>query len=591
MFLASAAVAVVAVAAAIHFVTRRVAAEAEADLERALHEAGTLVERHYAARAETLELVARLIADLPKLKAAVETGDPPTVEPLLAEYRNKARADLLVVTNRRGEPLGLSGRPAAELPAAAVQAALRGGNAVTFPTTAEGALHVVSVPIEIGAAPPEVLGTLSLGFALSEPLARELKAVTQSDVAIAHQGRIVASTRSGAEAAQLTPALSGEGIVTVRVGGGEYVAAHRRLGGGTQAETEAPVALILRSRTERLEFLGTFRAGLLLAALVAVVVAVGLSYAVALTVTRPLRAITATMREMTDTGDLARKILLRRRWQDEDAAVLAATFNTLTDAIARFQREAALRERLSALGRLSTVIAHEVRNPLMIIKGALRALRRGEPDPAAVQEALADIDHEAARLNRIVTDVLDFARPVRLELAPADLNGVCREAAGAALDGEPGLRLQLSLDPSIPPARTDAERLRTVLVNVLVNAREAVLARRGGPGGEASSGRSLEGGTAEVELRTRRLPSGRVELTVADSGDGIDPAALAHVFEPYFTTKRTGTGLGLAIAKNIVDALGGSLSAASVPGRGTEIRIELPLDREPALPAAAGASG
>ena len=98
-----------------------------------------------------------------------------------------------------------------------------------------------------------------------------------------------------------------------------------------------------------------------------------LSYAVARTVTRPLGAITATMREMAATGDLTRKIALRRAaWDDEDARLLARTFNTLTDSIARFQREAAQRERLSSLGRLSTVIAHEIRNPLMIIKAALR---------------------------------------------------------------------------------------------------------------------------------------------------------------------------------------------------------------------------
>ena len=90
----------------------------------------------------------------------------------------------------------------------------------------------------------------------------------------------------------------------------------------------------------------------------------------------------------------------------------AGTFNTLTDSIARFQTEAAQRERLSALGRLSTVIAHEVRNPLMIIKAALRSLTRpesGEPDR---QQAAHDINEEVERLNRVVSDVLDFARPI-----------------------------------------------------------------------------------------------------------------------------------------------------------------------------------
>ena len=117
-------------------------------------------------------------------------------------------------------------------------------------------------------------------------------------------------------------------------------------------------------------------------AFLAVLAATLVSYAVARTVTRPLGAITATMREMAATGDLTRKIALSpsARWEDEDARLLAATFNTMTDSIARFQREAAQRERLSSLGRLSTVVAHEIRNPLMIIKTALRPLKREPVD-------------------------------------------------------------------------------------------------------------------------------------------------------------------------------------------------------------------
>ena len=122
---------------------------------------------------------------------------------------------------------------------------------------------------------------------------------------------------------------------------------------------------------------------LLVTAVVAVLLATLLSFAVARTITRPLAAITGVMREVAATGDLTRKIVLRHghRWDDEDARLLATTFNTLTDSIARFQREMSQKERLSSLGRLSTVIAHEVRNPLMIIKAALHALR--QPDVAA----------------------------------------------------------------------------------------------------------------------------------------------------------------------------------------------------------------
>jgi signal transduction histidine kinase len=350
----------------------------------------------------------------------------------------------------------------------------------------------------------------------------------------------------------------------------EYVVLERPL--AQAGEGPLPAALVLRSRTQRLQFLRTFRAGLLVAALVAVVLAVLASYGVARSVTGPLSAITSAMREMTATGDLTRKIRLGGAWEDEDARVLAAAFNTLTDSIARFQREAALRERLSALGRLSTVIAHEVRNPLMIIKATVRTLRRPDLGARDLQEAAGDIDQEVTRLNRIVGDVLDFARPVTLACAPTDLNALCREAAAAAMTGEGAPAWKLSLDPGLGPVVTDGERLRTVLLNILSNAREAVQMASGGP----AAAEGGNGGPPAVELRTQSLGEGRAAIEVQDRGVGIDPTDLPHVFEPYFTTKRTGTGLGLAIAKNIVDALGGTLTAASASPAGARLRIELP---------------
>jgi two-component system sensor histidine kinase HydH len=196
----------------------------------------------------------------------------------------------------------------------------------------------------------------------------------------------------------------------------------------------------------------------------------------------------------------------------------------------------------------------------MIIKAALHTLRRGDVQPDVLREAARDIDEEVARLNRIVNDVLDFARPIRYELAAADLNALCRESAAAA-QAAPGAAVQLDLDRSLPPVNTDPERLRVALINLVVNARQAVEAQ----------------GPAEVCLSTRSAAGG-VTITIADNGVGIGVADLPKVFDPYFTTKRGGTGLGLPIAKNIIEGLGGAITIASTPGRGTEMRIDLPFD-------------
>ena len=251
-------------------------------------------------------------------------------------------------------------------------------------------------------------------------------------------------------------------------------------------------------------------------------------------------------------------------WEGEDARLVARTFDTLAESVARFQREAALRERLSALGRLSAVIAHEVRNPLMVIKGALRALRGEGLRPEEVREAATNIDREVARLDRIVGDVLDFARPLRVELAPVDVGALVWDAAGTILDGWEGPHVRIALDPDVGRIVTDAERLRGVLANLLDNAREAVRA----------SGRNA--GVDAIEIGGRRVASCRLLLWVEDQGAGVAAADLAHAFEPFFTTKRTGTGLGLAIARMVVEALGGTIRMESREGEGTRVEIDLP---------------
>jgi signal transduction histidine kinase len=593
IFLSSALVAVLSVAFAVRFVSSRVAREAEDDLRRGLTEAGTLVEQNQAARVDTLRIMARLVADLPKLKAAVDTSDPITVRPLAEDYKaqlaaGRLTADLFAVTDRSGRELVALGAPASTgPPSPAVRLALAGNEPMTFRTAPAPALQVITVPIfiEFEAGPRDVMGTLSVGFALDNTLATQLAGVTQSHVALAVPGRVLASTLPREHDAELARRAGQPGISMVTLAGNDYVVLERPL--TATGEAGVPVVLILRSRTERLQFLRTFRAGLFVAALVAVLVAVLLSYGIARTVTGPLSAITAAMREMTATGDLTRKIRLgRAAWEDEDARVLAAAFNTLTDSIARFQREAALRERLSALGRLSTVIAHEVRNPLMIIKATIRVLHRPALSARDLQEAAGDIDQEVTRLNRIVGDVLDFARPVTLACAPTDLNALCREAAAAAMTGEGAPAWKLSLDPELAPVVTDGERLRTVVLNILSNAREAV---QTGAGGSAAAD-TPNGASPDVELRTESLGGGRAAIEVQDRGVGIDPADLAHVFEPYFTTKRTGTGLGLAIAKNIMDALGGTLTISRGEPAGARLRIELP-PLPPSAPERAVAAG
>jgi signal transduction histidine kinase len=588
IFLASALLAVLSIIAAIYVVNQRVTREVESALQREVRATGALVDQLRKTRVDTYTVMARLIADLPKLKAAVLTNDPPTVEDNLRDYQEPLMsASLLVVTNATGRVLASWGdsAPAGQTAGewAAVHDALLGHETIDLLPEPDGILQVVTVPIAIGLTQPQILGSVSVGFLLNEALASQVKAITGSEIAFAAGGGVLTTTLPREYNRALAAHLHGSGVSTVALGADEYVALPLRLTAARSTDGSEPVALILRSRTDQLRSLSAIHTGLAVTAVVAVMLATLLSFAVARTITRPLAAITDVMREVAATGDLTRKISLgSRRWHDEDAQLLATTFNTLTDSVARFQREMSQKERLSSLGRLSTVIAHEVRNPLMIIKGSLHALRRPDLSGPAVREAVADINEEVERLNRIVNEVLDFARPIRFQLAPVDLNVLCRESASASVASGPGADVHLDLDPAAGTITTDAERLRIALVNMLVNARHAVndtvtvSGRKTAARGQDSAVGTMNGSDRLVTLGTK-ASDGRVTIVIADRGAGIDPAHLSHVFDPYFTTKRGGTGLGLAIAKNIVEGLGGTIGVSSTPGVGTEIRIGLPV--------------
>src|SRR6185503_13390021 len=507
IFIACALVATLSLGFAFYFVNARATREAEAELRRGLAEAGILVDQNRVGVTDTFTRLARLVADLPKLKAAVETGDAPTVQPLADEYRDQVKADILLLAGKRGELLGQSGEGADEL-------------------TVPAALKDVESTDEISTFAPH-------------------------------------------SRAALAPVLGTRDIATVRIGEEDFLALARPLVSAPPASSAqpSPVVITLRSRTERLRFLNTIRTGLEGALIVTLILATIASYAVARSVTRPVAAITSAMRDVAATGDLTRKVMLRSgRWDDEDARLLASTFNTLTESVARFQAEAAQRERLSSLGRLSTVIAHEIRNPLMIIKATLSILRRADLTAEERGEAVADIADETTRLNRIVTEVLDFAKPIKFDYAESSINDICRASAAAAWAGDAGSKVALELDASLPRIVTDPERLRAALINIMTNARHAVLAAHLG-----------DNGGAAVTVRTRSNGNGHVIVSIKDRGVGIAPEDMARIFDPYFTTRRAGTGLGLPITKNIIEGMGGRLAVSSERGVGTEIRIDLPL--------------
>lgn len=227
--------------------------------------------------------------------------------------------------------------------------------------------------------------------------------------------------------------------------------------------------------------------------------------------------------------------------------------------LARAQAQLVQRERLAALGELSAVVAHEVRNPLGVIFNSLGSLRRVLKPEGDARMLLDIIGEEADRLNRIVGDLLDFARPSPPALRPEALDRLVEEAVGAALAENRNIAVKRDIGPGLSPVSMDARLMRQAVLNVAVNAVQAM----------------PRGGTLTV--RARRDGSwARVEIR--DSGPGIPDEIRQRIFEPFFTTKASGTGLGLAVVKRIVEGHGGEVAVANEPGSGAFFTIRIPVE-------------
>jgi PAS domain S-box-containing protein len=231
--------------------------------------------------------------------------------------------------------------------------------------------------------------------------------------------------------------------------------------------------------------------------------------------------------------------------------------------LARAQDQLVRQERLAALGELAAVVAHEVRNPLGAIFNSLGTLRRLVRPSGDAKMLLDIVAEEADRLNRIVSELLDFARPSPPALRPQPLERVLDEAVAAALAGtDDRIALVRDVPDALPLIPMDARLIRQAILNVALNAVQAM-----SEGGTLTVRARLAGDTAVVEL--------------ADTGPGIPSELRCRIFEPFFTTKATGTGLGLAVLKRILDDHRGRVEVRGGEQRGTVFALHLPLGCAP----------
>jgi len=259
------------------------------------------------------------------------------------------------------------------------------------------------------------------------------------------------------------------------------------------------------------------------------------------------------------TGVLAERGRKQRADLERTAGRLTEVYQQLQDNFERMKRA----ERLFALGQLSAGLAHELRNPLASIAGAAGILKRSAARDVKDTECLEIILRECQRLNGLLTDFLNFARPRTPRYQATDFGLVIDsviELAGHAV-GKLPIVLRKEVAPDLPPVECDPELLKQVVLNLIINAIQAT-PRRG-----------------EV-LVSAGLRDGRLWIGVKDEGCGISPEDRDRIFDPFFTTKENGTGLGLPVAHQIVEQHGGILTATANAGPGTTFSVSLPLRHE-----------
>jgi signal transduction histidine kinase len=261
-------------------------------------------------------------------------------------------------------------------------------------------------------------------------------------------------------------------------------------------------------------------------------------------------------------SELAIDITEKKQMQGELAAYsmgLERLVEERTEELKQAQVKLLQSARMAAIGELAGMVGHDLRNPLMGIKNAAYYLKKKyvPSADATEKEMLEVIDNAIDRANKIINDLLDYSREIRLDLTECSPHSLLKETLSIIqIPSNVKITDHTSDEPKI---KADADKIVRVLINLIKNAVDVM----------------PDGGTLEVRSTTT---NGNVDIAVADTGKGIPEAVMAKLFTPLFTTKAQGMGFGLAICKRVVEAHGGKIAVKSTVGKGTTFTVTLPLE-------------
>jgi two-component system, NtrC family, sensor kinase len=287
--------------------------------------------------------------------------------------------------------------------------------------------------------------------------------------------------------------------------------------------------------------------------------------ALAYVIQRPMVELQEKIGQVSE-GDLDVAVSFSRR--NDEIGDLGRNFNHMMEQL-RESREEIERlhhtqisraEHLATLGEMAAGLAHEIRNPLAGIAGVIEIIGRDLPSTSPARAVVKDVRLEIAQIDRILTDLLETARPHPPHVSRGNLNTTVEHTVMLVRQqvlSRP-IKIELERAPDLPEVEHDSDQIHQVLLNLLLNAVQAI-----------------EGaGTVRVEIGSRE---GCASVVVSDSGRGIPPQDLSNIFRPFFTTKGNGTGLGLSLARRIVEEHHGRIEVTSVVGKGSQFEVLLPF--------------
>lgn len=312
------------------------------------------------------------------------------------------------------------------------------------------------------------------------------------------------------------------------------------------------------------------------------------SFLLTRTIVRPLKKFVRVAERIAD-GDLSQRVGYE---SGNEIGQLSASFDRMADSLEghvghleranrelkQAQQELVRSEKLASVGRLAAGVAHEVGNPLGAILGYTDMLINGVDDEGTRSDYLKRIESEIRKIDATVRELLDYSRPSKMEVMDVDVNRVVREAVSLVSHQKTfeKFELEMKFSEDMPPSKADEKQLQQVLINIILNAVDAM-----------SDGGDLEIATESFSPksplpmweRDRVREKSQVRISIRDSGCGINDEDLKKVFDPFFTTKEpgSGTGLGLSISQRIIETFGGKIEVESEVGKGSTFTIYLPV--------------